>query len=168
MHPALRRADAREGERGLAHRLGGDAAEFGGDPGNVTVFGQSAGAAAVRSLLCAPAAEGLFHRAVLQSADFGVGEETDGPEPVIQGDHGDALPRERLPVVSGVGRGPVDESASVDPHHQRMGGRFVRRRKPSTGLASLYQDSITALPQKSRRRSSWTFQRYVWWSGSPV
>jgi hypothetical protein len=32
----------------------------------------------------------------------------------------------------------------------------------------VYQDSMTALPQKSRRRSSWTFQRYVSWSGSPV
>jgi para-nitrobenzyl esterase len=43
---------------------------FGGDPGNVTVFGQSAGGAASRALLCAPAARGLFHRAVIQSAGY--------------------------------------------------------------------------------------------------
>jgi para-nitrobenzyl esterase len=43
-------------------------AAFGGDPDNVTIFGQSAGAAAVRSLLATPTAEGLFHRAILQSA----------------------------------------------------------------------------------------------------
>lgn len=43
---------------------------FGGDPGNVTVFGQSAGATAVRTLLATPAAHGLFHRAILQSAGF--------------------------------------------------------------------------------------------------
>ncbi len=40
---------------------------FGGDSGNVTIFGESAGAAAVGTLLGMPAARGLFHRAVLQS-----------------------------------------------------------------------------------------------------
>ncbi len=43
-------------------------ARFGGDPGNVTIFGQSGGAAKVAALLAAPAAKGLFHRAVIQSA----------------------------------------------------------------------------------------------------
>lgn len=43
---------------------------FGGDPGNVTIFGQSAGATAVRTLLATPTARGLFHRAILQSAGF--------------------------------------------------------------------------------------------------
>ncbi|MGN2635839.1 carboxylesterase/lipase family protein [Nocardia takedensis] len=42
-------------------------AAFGGDPDNVTVFGESAGANAVLSLLATPAAEGLFHRAIAQS-----------------------------------------------------------------------------------------------------
>jgi para-nitrobenzyl esterase len=45
-------------------------AGFGGDPNNVTVFGQSAGAVAVRSLLHCPQARGLFHRAIIQSAGF--------------------------------------------------------------------------------------------------
>ncbi len=40
---------------------------FGGDPGRVTVFGQSAGAGSVAALLAMPRAEGLFHRAVAQS-----------------------------------------------------------------------------------------------------
>ena len=44
-----------------------DIAAFGGDPGNVTVFGQSAGAMSVAALLAVPAAEGLFHKAVVQS-----------------------------------------------------------------------------------------------------
>jgi para-nitrobenzyl esterase len=40
---------------------------FGGDPANVTIFGESAGAAAVGSLLAMPDAKGLFHKAILQS-----------------------------------------------------------------------------------------------------
>jgi para-nitrobenzyl esterase len=43
------------------------AAAFGGDPGNVTIFGESAGGTNVLALLLAPGAGGLFHRAILQS-----------------------------------------------------------------------------------------------------
>ena len=44
--------------------------KFGGDTEKVTLFGQSAGAQAVRVLLSCPSADGLFHRAILQSAGF--------------------------------------------------------------------------------------------------
>ncbi|MGW1742734.1 carboxylesterase/lipase family protein [Nocardia sp. NPDC001965] len=49
-------------------------AAFGGDPENVTIFGESAGAHAVLSLLATPSAEGLFHRGIAQSppADWGL------------------------------------------------------------------------------------------------
>jgi Carboxylesterase type B len=40
---------------------------FGGDPGNVTIFGESAGGNAVTTLMATPAAAGLFHRAIAQS-----------------------------------------------------------------------------------------------------
>jgi para-nitrobenzyl esterase len=42
-------------------------AAFGGDPGNVTVFGQSAGAMAIASLVASPEAKALMHRAISQS-----------------------------------------------------------------------------------------------------
>lgn len=42
-------------------------AEFGGDPENVTLFGESAGGASVSLLMLAPAAQGLFRRAIVQS-----------------------------------------------------------------------------------------------------
>lgn len=44
---------------------------FGGDAGNVTVFGQSAGAASTILLMTAPAARGLFRRAIAQSVPAG-------------------------------------------------------------------------------------------------
>ena len=44
-----------------------NAAAFGGDPGNVTLFGESAGAGAILHLLAVPAAAGLFSRAIMQS-----------------------------------------------------------------------------------------------------
>jgi para-nitrobenzyl esterase len=40
---------------------------FGGDPDNVTIFGESAGGQNVFTLLLSPAADGLFHRAIVQS-----------------------------------------------------------------------------------------------------
>lgn len=40
---------------------------FGGDPDNVTIFGQSAGGVSVHSLMTIPAANGLFHKAISQS-----------------------------------------------------------------------------------------------------
>src|SRR6202034_1501329 len=43
-------------------------AAFGGDPGCVTIFGQSAGGHSVGCLLTAPEAQGLFHRCILQSS----------------------------------------------------------------------------------------------------
>ncbi|MCS5717869.1 carboxylesterase/lipase family protein [Herbiconiux sp. CPCC 205763] len=43
-------------------------ARFGGDPGNVTLFGESAGGASVIALMASPLATGLFHRAIAQSA----------------------------------------------------------------------------------------------------
>ena len=42
-------------------------AQFGGDPDNVTIFGQSGGGSKVSTLLAMPSAQGLFHKAIIQS-----------------------------------------------------------------------------------------------------
>jgi para-nitrobenzyl esterase len=76
-HPALRADAANDEERSgnfgtldLVRSLEwvrDNIAAFGGDPGNVTIFGESAGATDVYSLLVAPEAKGLFHRAIAES-----------------------------------------------------------------------------------------------------
>ncbi|MFK7897216.1 MAG: carboxylesterase/lipase family protein [Myxococcota bacterium] len=76
-HPALRRAARDEieasGNFGTLDQIAAlewvrDQIEaFGGDPGNVTVFGESAGGRNIFALMLAERARGLFHRAVIQS-----------------------------------------------------------------------------------------------------
>lgn len=73
-HPALEHPGAPvNGNYGLQDQIAAlgwvrrHAAVFGGDPGNITVFGESAGAMSVCALLGAPGARGLFRRAVIQS-----------------------------------------------------------------------------------------------------
>jgi para-nitrobenzyl esterase len=44
--------------------------QFGGNPDNITIFGQSAGGASVTALIASPRAKGLFHRAIVQSGGY--------------------------------------------------------------------------------------------------
>lgn len=57
-------------------------ANFGGDPENVTIFGQSGGGAKVTSLMQTPSANGLFRKGIIQSgiADFGPRPKGDGTQ----------------------------------------------------------------------------------------
>ncbi|MEM9572630.1 MAG: carboxylesterase family protein [Pseudomonadota bacterium] len=74
-HPALSADDPRgvSGNYGLLDQVAAlewvrDNIEiFGGDPHNVTIFGESAGAQSVTEIMAAPMSEGLFHKAILQS-----------------------------------------------------------------------------------------------------
>ena len=50
--------------------VNGNIAGFGGDAGNVMIFGQSGGGGKVSTLLAAPSAKGLFHKAAVQSGSL--------------------------------------------------------------------------------------------------
>ena len=75
-HPALSNESENEssGNYGLLDKIASlkwvkeNIASFGGDPENVTIFGQSAGSASVCALMTSPQAQGLFHKVIGQSA----------------------------------------------------------------------------------------------------
>lgn len=72
-HPQLRSEGRLAGNFGLLDQIAAlkwvqtNIAKFGGDPRNVTIFGESAGSQAVSLLMASPMAKGLFHKAIGQS-----------------------------------------------------------------------------------------------------
>lgn len=78
-HPALTAEDpnGRLGNYGIMDQVAAlewvkrNIARFGGDAGNVTIFGESAGAGAVQVLMGSPVSKGLFHKAISQSGAGG-------------------------------------------------------------------------------------------------
>ena len=62
-------------------------AQFGGNPHNVTVFGESAGATDTLAMIASPLAGGLFHRAIVQSGGYFPGTLAAAQKPLEQGGH---------------------------------------------------------------------------------
>ena len=99
----LRLAGVAEGNMGLLDEIEAlrwvkrNIAAFGGDPDKVTVFGQSAGGAAIAAMLTMPAATGLFRQAILQSPAMG--------RPTRPAPEANEL-GERFRALLGVDRGP--------------------------------------------------------------
>ncbi|HZD05907.1 MAG TPA: carboxylesterase family protein [Longimicrobiales bacterium] len=90
---------------------------FGGDPGNVTIFGQSGGGFKVGTLMAMPAARGLFHRAVMHSG------------PVLRVGTPDESERLALALLDdlGLGRGEVRRLAGVPMEELLAAGARAER-----------------------------------------
>jgi len=96
---------------------------FGGDPGNVTVFGESGGGRKVSVLMGMPSAEGLFHRAIVQSS------------PGLRGrDPGDATDlAERLLAHLDVKPGQMDQLQQVPAERLVEAVSTVSSQVPNSG-----------------------------------
>jgi para-nitrobenzyl esterase len=99
-------------------------AYFGGDPGNVTLMGQSAGAKSVCNLLISPRAKGLFRRAIAMS----------GAIQVIKDQRTAAIIAERFLAINGVSRADAPRLLDL-PANQilAMQGRYFAAHDHSTG-----------------------------------
>lgn len=75
-HPALTAEQGQSGNYGLMDQqealrwVQANIAQFGGDPNNVTIFGESAGGHSVMTHLAAPDADALFQKAIVQSGSY--------------------------------------------------------------------------------------------------
>ncbi|MFI6340247.1 carboxylesterase/lipase family protein [Streptomyces sp. NPDC050535] len=132
-------------------------ARFGGDPGNVTLFGQSAGAIIVGGVLADPASSGLVRRAIIQSGTgigaftpeqagmvtAAVGRELD-LEPTVKNLAG--IPDERL-VAAMAGLTGLDLRTST--HHDPLGGitsfSLVGEHQPAAAVADGRGDEVDLL-----------------------
>ena len=118
--------------------VGSNIAAFGGDPGNVTIFGQSGGGAKVSTLMAMPAAKGLFHKAIVQSGSL---LEVGDPE------RGRRLAAETLKAL-GIGKGELDRLAAVPAADLVKAGETAKRVMPrsTSGIGLVWQptgDGVT-------------------------
>ena len=111
-----------------------NAAAFGGDPGNVTIFGQSGGGAKVGNLMGMPSAKGLFHKAIVQSGSLlEIGE----PE------RSRALAGEVLKAL-GLGKGDLDKLAAVPAPDLVKAGETARKAmpRPTGAIGLVWQPTV--------------------------
>lgn len=82
-------------------------AEFGGDPGNVTIFGQSGGGGKVATMMAMPAGKGLFQRAIIQSGSYARNAHLEAMSP-------DAATKHAHTLLAALGLSPKDAKKLID------------------------------------------------------
>ncbi len=130
---------------------------FGGDPANVTIFGESAGGEAVLNLLTVPAARGLFHKAIAQSpSDSGRWLRLDEPSVALR----PAVDAGADFAAAVVGRAPgqLARLRAMDPDelsehyraHEDLGRHFYPcvdgKVLPEAPMAAFTHDAVAPVP----------------------
>ncbi|MDN5570709.1 MAG: carboxylesterase family protein [Propionibacteriaceae bacterium] len=116
-------------------------AAFGGDPGNITLFGQSAGGDSVAHLMIAEGTRGLFQRAIIASAPFGL-----------------TLERSAMSATMAEEAAALDEDSSAEEivaaqaHVEAVARPFGLRSAMPFGV----QYGFDPLPAESERDEAWS------------
>ena len=153
-HASLREADASPAERSgnfgtldLVRALEwvrDNVSAFGGDPERVTIFGESAGGSNVYTLLLAPQAAGLFHRAIVQSGGIRYTDAEhaenwrDDPTPGHPRSSNEIVAR--LLVAAGRARDRAEAKALVAGMAPDELARFLRERSAEEVMAAYAED----------------------------
>ncbi len=128
-HPALTAESPHHssGNYGLLDLIAGlqwihrNIAAFGGDPGNVTVFGESAGGVMICYLMASPLAQGLFHKAIMQSCTC----------------HDYLSPELQRPIRFEFGRGSAEDAGlTLSPSLKDL------RAKPAAEIVRMSEESV--------------------------
>ncbi len=114
-------------------------AEFGGDPANVTIFGESAGGMSVGTLLGMPAARGLFHKAIPQSGACHTGAPADRANRTA----------ERILSKLGVAPSNAEALRALAPGQLLKGTLMTDGKTPDPELGMAYQPVVdgTVMPK---------------------
>ena len=112
-------------------------AEFGGDPANVTIFGESAGGMSVGTLLAAPPARGLFHKAIPQSGACHTGAARERAN------------RNAERIMKKLGASNPDAMRALTPAHLLTGTMLADGKTPDPEFGMAYQPVIdgTMMPK---------------------
>jgi len=164
---------------------------FGGDPDNVTMFGESAGADAIAHLMIAEGSTGLFHKAIVQSAPLGLSRnrapmnaamlevaqrlDPDGPvEDVVRTQPQVLDPARKFglrgTMAFGVqyGHAPMPAEEDVDRAWQRVASQYDVLMGCNAREAALFLESIPVKPLPFRlpvigRLAGWMFITLLSW-----
>ncbi len=121
---------------------------FGGDPRNVTIFGESAGGSDVFTLLVSPRARGLFHRAIVQSGGTQTASVAEASNPRDAAEPGEASSAYEvaLRLLVAEGRAVDRETARAAAHSMAPDelAAFLRSRTPAQVLG-VYESGGLAL-----------------------
>jgi para-nitrobenzyl esterase len=114
-------------------------AEFGGNPANVTIFGESAGGMSVGTLLATPNARGLFHKAIPQSGSCNTAASVERANRAA----------EHVLAKLGVSRSDADAIRALAPAQLLKGALSADGRTPDPELGMAYQPVVdgTVLPR---------------------
>jgi len=113
---------------------------FGGDPDNVTIFGESAGGQNVFTLLLTPAAHGLFHRAIAQSGGFWPSTPAEAENFADASQPGDKHSSAEVLVHLLIADGTARDRASAQAHLAKMSSaeiaRYLRAKSTAAVMAA--------------------------------